>query len=154
MPATNRSSSSKKTGMEAAVYDFTELANQTRVDATQSKRALERGNSDAKPPVAKAKPAATTEEHAVAAAASIPIPGGDAPMHMTDTSKDPQEGGQVLQLLTQLVSRVDTIALAVSEIADIKKSVGKLQGEMTNLQTDMEDVKTYVSKAVEKSMRT
>ena len=132
--------------MSALDMDFADLTHLARgsTDTDQKpKRALERGGSDAKPPVAKAKSAASTDD--IVAAAAIPVT--TRPQEVLQ----PSDTAAVLTLLQQLVAKVDTSGSAVADLTDLKESVRIMESNVTNLHSDVKDVKGDIAKAMAKA---
>ena len=132
--------------MSAIDMDFADLTHLARgnTDTDQKpKRALERGGSDAKPPMAKAKSAASTDD--IGTAAAVPITA--RPQEVLQ----PSDSTAVLALLQQLVTKVDSIGAAVADLTDLKESVRIMESNVENLHTDMMEVKGDIAQAKAKA---
>ena len=141
--------------MSAVDVDFNDLTHLARGGGgvgegeSKPKRSLERGGSDAKPPVAKAKASVPGPDEQLLTAAAVPVPTTKPPEAAQALSAE-----AVMELLQQLVQQVQTIGSAVTELKDIKENVQILESNVENMYNDMQDVKKEVAATANKVSQT
>ena len=135
------SASASSNNMEAVDVDFTDLMRGT-VEAAPAtdkpKRGLERGNSDAKPPQAKARTPTPQELHNAqmeqAIAAATPLPPARAGEEAMSAKLD--------QIFAFMQSESQWVRERLKKVDEMEIKVDTMESRMTSMQTDMKDIKS------------
>ena len=133
-----RSASTGKQDMSAVDMDYMDLTALARGDGSAGgwKRGLTRGDSDAKPPMAKAR------SEALRQAVETPVPKD------TEETENP-----MMALLQQLVTKVDGIGRAVDELAQVKEEVKDIKSKVEHVQIDVGNMRTSIMGATTDAVR-